>query len=175
MDELVVNVMNTPVEALESEFPVRVERYELVTDSAGPGTFRGGLGTRRDWRIEADEAVVNLRTDRFKFSSPGLFGAKPAHPSKASINPGCADARELTSKVAGVRLKKGDLFSWELAGGGGWGDPRKRDPERVRQDVVRGYVSLTSAAEDYGVALDPRNLRLDAAATARLRSGRASA
>ena len=79
MDELVVNVMNTPVEAVESEFPVRVERYELAQDSGGPGTFRGGLGVRRQWRILGDESVVNLRTDRFKFSSPGIFGAKPAH------------------------------------------------------------------------------------------------
>jgi N-methylhydantoinase B len=172
MDELVVNVMNTPVEALESEFPVRVERYELATDSGGPGEFRGGLGTRREWRIEADESVVNLRTDRFKYASPGLFGAKPARASKASLNPGRADARELTSKVAGVRLKKGDLFSWELAGGGGWGDPFKRDPERVRQDVVRGYVSLQAAAEEYGVVLNPKDLRIDADATARTRAGR---
>lgn len=169
MDELVINVMNTPVEVLESEFPVRVERYELATDSAGPGTFRGGLGTRREWRILADESSVNLRTDRFKFSSPGLFGAKPARPSKASLNAGSSDERPLTSKVAGLRLKKGDLLTFELAGGGGWGDPRKRDPARVRQDVVRGYVSRQAAEEDYGVALDPEDLSIDHAATARLR------
>ena len=67
MDELVVNVMNTPVEAVETEFPVRVERYELAQDSGGPGTFRGGLGVRRQWRILGDESIVNLRTDRFKY------------------------------------------------------------------------------------------------------------
>ena len=78
MDELVVNVMNTPIEAIETEFPVRVERYELVGDSGGAGTYRGGLGVRRQWRMLADEAIVNLRMDRFKFSSPGIFGAKPA-------------------------------------------------------------------------------------------------
>jgi N-methylhydantoinase B len=54
MDDLVVNVMNGPVEALETEFPMRIESYELVQDSAGPGTFRGGLGQRRTWRILAD-------------------------------------------------------------------------------------------------------------------------
>ena len=85
MDELVVNVMNTPVEAVESEFPVRVERYELAQDSGGPGTFRGGLGVRRQWRILGEESVINLRTDRFKYSSPGIFGAKPAHVSAASL------------------------------------------------------------------------------------------
>src|SRR5262249_16677370 len=70
MDELVINVMNTPVEALETEFPVRVESYGLARDSAGAGKFRGGLGVRREWRVLGDEASVNLRTDRFKFSSP---------------------------------------------------------------------------------------------------------
>jgi N-methylhydantoinase B len=169
MDELVVNVMNTPVEAVESEFPVRVERYELVPDSAGPGTFRGGLGTRRDWRVLGEESIVNLRSDRFKYASPGLFEAKPARASKATLNPGRADQRELTSKVAGLRLKQGDLFSWQLAGGGGLGDPKQRDTERVRADVVRGYVSLQAAQDDYGVVIDPADLTVNTAATARLR------
>ena len=168
MDELVVNVMNTPVEAVETEFPVRVERYELTRDSGGPGQFRGGLGVRREWRILADEAIFNLRTDRFKFSSPGLFDAKPARPSSAMLNPGTANERVLTSKVAGIRLKKGDVFAFELGGGGGLGDPKKREPERVRQDVVRDYVSREAAATDYGVALKP-DLSVDTEATARLR------
>jgi N-methylhydantoinase B len=169
MDELVVNVMNTPVEAIETEFPVRVERYELATDSGGPGTFRGGLGVRRQWRILADESIVNLRMDRFKFSSPGIFAAKPARASKAVLNPGCAAERPLTSKVAGLRLQQGDLLSVEFAGGGGWGSPYERDPERVHGDVVRNYVSPARAREDYGVVLTSE-LAVDAEATARLRA-----
>ncbi len=169
MDELVINVMNTPIEAVESEFPVRVERYELPMDSGGAGMFRGGLGTRRQWRILGDEATVNLRTDRFKFSSPGLFGAKPARPSHAALISGGAVERELTSKVVGLRLKKGDLLTLEFAGGGGWGDPRKRDPERVRKDVVAGYVSLEAAEADYAVALDHTDFSINKKKTARLR------
>jgi N-methylhydantoinase B len=168
MDELVVNVMNTPVEAIETEFPVRIERYELAADSGGPGMFRGGLGVRRQWRILADETSVNLRMDRFKFSSLGVFGAKPARASKAVLNPGGSAERALTSKVAGVRLKRGDLLSVEFAGGGGWGDPHRREVGRVRADVARGYVSRASAREDYGVALDA-DLGIDDAATGRLR------
>lgn len=169
MDELVVNVMNTPVEAVETEFPVRVERYGLVQDSGGPGTFRGGLGVGRQWRILGDESVINLRTDRFKFSSPGVFGAKPARPSNAVLNPGAAAERPLTSKVAGLRLNKDDVLSMEFAGGGGWGDPRARASERVREDVVRGYVSLESAHADYGVAFKS-DLSVDTDATAKLRA-----
>jgi N-methylhydantoinase B len=168
MDELVVNVMNTPVEAIETEFPVRVERYELACDSGGPGTFRGGLGVRRQWRILAEESSVNLRMDRFKFSSLGVFGAKPARASKAVLNPGSGVQRALTSKVAGLLLKRGDLLSVEFAGGGGWGDPLERDVGRVRDDVARGYVSVEAARENYGVALD-RDLGIDVDATARLR------
>src|SRR6476659_2592391 len=168
MDELVVNVMNTPVEAVETEFPVRVERYELATDSGGPGKFRGGLGVRRQWRNLTEETNVNLRMDRFKFSSPGVFGAKPAKASKAVLNPGQPGERALTSKIAGLRFKRDDLLSVEFAGGGGLGNPLERDPDRVREDVVRGYVSLTAARDDYGVVLDPKDLHVDMSATARL-------
>jgi N-methylhydantoinase B len=174
MDELVVNVMNTPVEAIETEFPVRVERYELAGDSGGPGTFRGGLGVRRQWRMLADETSVNLRMDRFKFSSEGIFGAKPAHASKAVLNPGTPRERALTSKVAGLRLQKDDLLSVEFAGGGGWGSPYQRDVSRVQEDVVRDYVSLASARDEYGVVLTPdRNVDVDA--TARLRREKSGA
>ena len=166
-----VNVMNTPVEAIETEFPVRIERYELRQDSAGPGRFRGGLGQRRQWRILSDEASVNLRTDRFKFSSPGLFGAKLAKPSRCTLNPGAPEERALTSKIAGLRLKKDDIVVFELGGGGGYGDPGERDPERVRNDVLRGYVSREAAVSDYAVALRD-DLSIDAEATGALRAGR---
>jgi N-methylhydantoinase B len=169
MDELVVNVMNTPIEAVETEFPVRVERYELAQDSGGPGTFRGGLGVRRQWRILGEESIVNLRTDRFKFASPGIFGAKPAQPSAAWLKSDDAPARPLTSKVAGLRLNKGELLSMEFAGGGGWGDPRERDSERVRVDVVRGYVSRRAARDEYGVVLN-EDLSVDADETANQRA-----
>ncbi len=169
MDDLVNNVMNGPVEALETEFPMRIEAYELVADSGGAGKYRGGLGTRRRWRILSEESTVNLRSDRFKHAAPGLFGAKPAKPSRALLNPGTENERVLTSKIAGLRLKKDDIVVWELAGGGGYGEPMLRDPERVRLDVLRGYVSREAARKDYGVVLRDDN-SLDADATAKLRA-----
>jgi N-methylhydantoinase B len=172
-DELVVNVMNTPVEAIETEFPVRIERYELRQDSAGAGRFRGGLGQRRQWRILTEEASVNLRTDRFKYASPGLFDAKPAVPSRCTLNPGTEQERALTSKIAGLRLKKDDIVVFELAGGGGYGNPHERDPDRVRNDVLRGYVSREAARTDYAVVLRDDDT-VDEAATAALRAGRAA-
>ena len=171
-DDLVINVMNTPVEAIETEFPIRIDRYELVPDSAGAGKFRGGLGTLREWRVLSDEMIFNLRSDRFKFASPGVFGAKPARPGGALLNPGTAGERPLDSKTAALRLKANEVISWRLAGGGGWGSPLERDPERVRQDVVRGYISLAAAERDYGVVLDAVTLVCDASKTAEKRASK---
>ncbi|MGE3247141.1 MAG: hydantoinase B/oxoprolinase family protein, partial [Beijerinckiaceae bacterium] len=99
----------------------------------------------------------------------GLFGAKPAKPSRALLNPGTQSERILTSKIAGLRLKKDDIVVWELAGGGGYGDPLRRDPERVAQDVRRGYVSRAAARADYGVVLTD-DLAVDVNATKALRA-----
>ena len=170
-DDLVINVMNTPVEAVETEFPLRIEHYELVPDSGGAGTFRGGLGTERQWRVLSEEATVNLRTDRFKHSSPGLFGARPAKSSAAALRAEDGTAKPLTSKVAGLRIKRGDLITWSMGGGGGYGNPLERDPERVRIDVVRGYVSIEAARTDYGVVVRP-DYTIDDAATKLLRAGK---
>jgi N-methylhydantoinase B len=170
-DELVLNVMNTPVEAVETEFPLRIRRYELIQDSAGAGRYRGGLGALREWEVLSEEVTFNLRADRFKFSSPGSLGASPAQPSSATLNPGGDNERSLPSKVAGLRLGAGDVLSWGLAGGGGRGDPRARDVEQVRQDVLCGYVSIEAAQSLYGVVLSPAELTVDEKATAKLREG----
>ena len=170
-DDLVVNVMNTPVEAVETEFPLRIERYELVADSGGAGTFRGGLGTRRQWRVLAKEATINLRSDRFKFASTGLFGAQMAMSGAATLETAGQPTRAVTSKVAGLRLKEGDTFVWSTGGGGGYGKPLERDPEHVRRDVRLGYVTPEGAERDYGVAMTS-DQTVDAAATAKLRTAR---
>lgn len=164
------NVKNTPVEAVEAEFPVMVDCYEVIPDSAGAGKYRGGLGVRRQWRILQDDVVMNLRADRFKFSSPGVFGARPARPSRCVLDPGTDHERPLHSKVANLRLRSGQVVRWELAGGGGWGDPRQRDPAAVREDVLDGYVTIQQARETYGVVLDPETLEVDEEATASLRA-----
>jgi N-methylhydantoinase B len=173
-DELVLNVMNTPVEAIETEFPMRIRRYELIRDSAGAGRYRGGLGAVREWEVLGDEMTFNLRADRFKHASPGSGKAKPARPSAATLNPGRDGERPLPSKVAGLRLKQGDVLSWALAGGGGRGDPLERDVEQVRHDVIGGYVSIEAAQSQYGVVLRPDDLTVDVQATGALR-GRSSA
>jgi len=130
------------------------------------------VGNRRDRALRLrrrGRARLKLTPQRLALRARSFqFGAKPARASKAVLNPGGAEERALTSKVAGVRLQRGDLLSVEFAGGGGWGDPHQREIGRVREDVARGYVSRASARDDYGVALDA-DLAVDDAATAQLR------
>ena len=83
--------------------------------------------------------------------------------------------RELAALGDGFVLERGDLLRFETCGGGGWGDPLTRDPERVRQDVTRGFVTARGALEDYGVVLDPATLDVDKTATDEERRGRAGA
>ena len=163
------NVMSTPVEALENEFPVRMQCFEVNPDSAGAGKYRGGLGIRRSWQVLNDDVTLNLRLDRFKFSSPGLFGARPSAPARCTLHPGDGDPRPLRSKEANIRLARGDTLLLELGGGGGWGDPLTREPERVLDDVRNGYVSPEAAREVYGVVIDTDAMTVDPEATERQR------
>lgn len=163
------NVMSTPIEALENEFPVRMKCFEVYPDSAGAGKFRGGLGIRRVWEVLTDDVTLNLRLDRFKFSSRGLFGARPSAYARCVLNPGTPGEKHLHSKAANIRLRKGDSILLELGGGGGWGRPCERNLERVLEDVVNGYVSLDSARATYGVVIDADTMIVDRAASDRLR------
>ena len=162
--------MNTPVEPLETEFPLRIERYELFEESGGAGYYRGGLGMVRDWKMLADEAYVNLRSDRFKHSAPGLHGAGDALPSSAFLNPGTDSERALPSKVSRLQMGKGDVFRIQYAGGGGRGDPFEREPSKVLDDVRDGYISAETARAAYGVAVSGQPPEIDEAETRRLRS-----
>ncbi|MDP6558889.1 MAG: hydantoinase B/oxoprolinase family protein [Candidatus Binatia bacterium] len=175
LNSLVVNVMNTPAEAVETEFPIRIRRYELFEESGGAGRLRGGLGMRRDWEILGAEAFVNLRSDRFKYSAPGLNGALPAKPSSAFLNPGTERERLLPSKVTRLGLKKGDIFRIQYAGGGGRGDPLERDVEKVLDDVWNGYIGVETAGSVYGVVIHGWPPVVDEDATRRLRDKGAEA
>ena len=144
--------MNTPVEAVEIEYPVMIERYGFIPDSGGAGKYRGGLSLRRDIRFLTDVTWARY-SDRQKFSPQGLFGGKEGTKGEFVLNPGMS--REQKEKSKGVsELRTGDLLSIRLPGSGGYGPPSERDPELVRWDVLNGKVSLESARGDYLVALN---------------------
>ncbi len=157
------NMSNMPVETLEARYPVRVEAYGLREDSCGPGEYRGGLGLVRQYRLLADEAVLQLRADRTDIAPYGLFGGGRAAPSRNILDPDGA-AVELPGKVTRT-LRRDEVIRHEQAGGGGYGDPLTRDPELVVADVVDEKISPAFAEDHFGVIFPPGSLQPDSAAT----------
>jgi N-methylhydantoinase B len=161
---------DVPVEVQESTIPILVEESALDQDSAGAGFYRGGLGYRRTFRLLSTTASVQLNIDRHQCLPWGLHGGLPGKPNRAYIQEKDGDPWQLVLKRDGIRLQPGGRIKLVGGGGGGWGDPRLRDPEAVRRDVVAGFVSVAVAVSDYGVVIDPRMLTLDVEATRRLRA-----
>jgi N-methylhydantoinase B len=163
------NLSNTPVEVLERQHPVRIEDYALVPDSGGAGRFRGGLALRRSYRLLADEAVMQLRADRLRFAPYGLDGGDRGAPAGNWLGEDEAK-RAIPGKVT-MAVRRGDLLTHHQAGGGGYGDPFKRDLEAVARDVWNEKVTPLAAKERYGVSVDSDG-NVDAAESGRLRQQR---
>ena len=162
------NLSNTPVETMESQHPVRVEEYALVPDSCGAGEYRGGLGVARSYRLLADEASLQLRADRMKIRPYGLAGGNEAGPAVNEITTREGNHVSLPSKI-NRKMDRGELVRHVQPGGGGFGDPFMRDPQRVARDVWNTKISAGYAREHHGVVVDPDTGDLDEAATAVLR------
>jgi N-methylhydantoinase B len=166
---LMANCFDVPIEALELEYPLRVERYELRTDSGGAGRLRGGLGLRRDVRYLHGDGYFTNRSDAQKFPPPGVLGGAAGLPSRHRLLRADGTAVALPSKVTNLTIGAGDLVSLETAGGGGYGPPTARDPALVLHDVLDGKVSAEAARAVYGVVVDAQRGGVDADATATLR------
>ena len=168
------NQSNTPVELIESEYPLRVEQYGLVTDTAGPGRLRGGNSIIREFRVLSDEAMLIVRSDKRDFPPHGLFGGGTGGPSWNIVNPGPSQRMLPVTTTKPETLKRDELFRHLMAGGGGFGPPIERDPARVLEDVRAGRVSPASARDDYAVVIraSADGPSLDAAATEALRGSR---
>ncbi len=147
------NCMNLPAEALEMEAPLRVRRMALRPDSGGPGMQRGGLGVIKEFEVLDTETTLTHRGERHYCPAAGSQGGQAGAPAHSVIRH--ADGREevVPSKQVTV-LKPGDRLIVETAGGGGYGDPGRRDPALVRADVANGKVSREAAARLYGQAVD---------------------
>lgn len=164
-----VNYSNTPAEMVEADLPIAVERYGFVADTGGPGRFRGGLAIERQLRFKAEDAVLQIRSDRRDHRPYGLLGGGEGAASDVAIRR--ADGREerFPAKFL-TRVGRGDVFRVRLAGGGGWGDPLERDPAAVLEDVLEDKITPAHARAAYGVAVAGEPPVVDAAATAALRA-----
>jgi N-methylhydantoinase B len=137
-----------PVEILESEYPVLVERFEPVIDSAGAGRMRGGPGWIRSYRL-LDEAVCTTRMGQFANGGWGVVGGEAPSRARCVLNEG-TDREESLPILATRQLKAGDTVTVEMAGGGGYGNPRERQAALVAKDVRDGLVSPEAARSRYG-------------------------
>ena len=146
------NCKTAPIEIIESEFPARVERFEMIRDSGGAGEWRGGLGFARDYRILADEVRFSMRTDKHEIAPFGVDLGLTGGKGVCVINPGSTGETLLPSRFGDHRLGKNDLVRVERPGGGGLGNPLSRPVDNVIEDVRQGYVSPEQAESAYGVA-----------------------
>ena len=159
----VQNTENSAIEETENNLPFLITRYELIPDSEGAGRYRGGLGLRRDWKFPGHEATLTVFSDNRKFAPWGLFGGGSGSPSRYILNPD-GEAKDLPSKIT-LQLQPGSVISYRTPGGGGYGTPLARDPERVLEDVAQGKVTPDRARDIYGVVLDATGKAVDLEAT----------
>jgi N-methylhydantoinase B len=152
---------NFPSEFLDSVFPVRVLGYAINPDSGGPGRWRGGCGLIREVEVLAPEAMVSMRIDGVEHPPWGVAGGHAAGTGRCVINPGRSDERVLGPLSDGNIVRRGDVVRIETGGGGGWGHPFDREPERVLADVLGGFVARASAEAHYGVVLREDGASLD--------------
>jgi len=166
------NARIAPIEIIESEFSTRLRRFELISDSGGPGQFRGGLGFVREYELLDNDARFSLRSTKHTVAPKGIDGGFDGKTGRCTLNPGTAQARVIPSRYSDHTLHPGEVVSLETPGGGGLGNPRERDPSRVVNDVRNGYVSLSKAREVYRVAIDAidGDYALDEAQTRELRA-----
>jgi N-methylhydantoinase B len=171
VDVLYANTRNNPIEDIESHVPLRIERYELRENVAAPGQWRGGVGSVRTVRFLADGGA-SLESDGHKYPPRGLFGGGDGTPSQLVWKKAAGGEAQLPSKMPYHQFQKDDSITAIRACGGGYGDPLKRDPTDVLDDVLDDYIDVEKARRDYGVVIKA-DLTVDLAATARERAARA--
>jgi N-methylhydantoinase B len=143
-----------PLEGQERLSPVVTSSHQILTDTGGPGKWRGGCGVEKGGRLtEVRNTVMSYCCDRARSVTWGIEGGLPSIPHGVWLNRGTDEERFLGAVFSNVPLKAGDSFTRPSAGGGGFGDPLERDPEAVCEDVADGYVGVERAAKDYGVVV----------------------
>lgn len=166
------NTSNMPIEAMETEFPIlMIKKYGLRTDSGGAGQFRGGLGIDREFEMLLPGIQCKATGDRQKFAPYGLEGGCDGA-TGAFYREMSGVRTRLPGKSTGNQMKQGEVLVALTPGSGGYGDPLKRPPEKVLDDVADGYVSVESARELYKVVIQRDSdgiCTLDAQATYALR------
>jgi N-methylhydantoinase B len=159
---------NNPVEVLETKSPMFIESYGYRPDSGGAGRFRGGVGVGRAYRFTAPTTGICL-VYKTKTKPWSIAGGMVGDNNHVILNPGTD--REVVQGGSYNHLATGDVLVNNTGGGGGYGQPFEREPDRVARDVRNGFVSVAAASTLYGVVVDPVNFTVDEAATTTRRAG----
>ena len=162
------NTRNTPTEVMEMAFPIFVSKYGLVPESEGAGEFRGGLGLTREVTLLDHEACVTLSTERSFTDAWGLFGGLPGKHSKCLLVAPDGTVSPLPARMTKI-IPANHKIIYSTPGAGGMGNPLKRDPDLVKQDVIEGFITAERARAVYGVVIDPISFEVDLTETAKLR------
>lgn len=158
--------MNIPCEYLESYYPMRIEKWETITDSGGAGLHRGGNGVEVVYRF-LEDGTITIHDDRWLTYPWGVNGGEPGERARKWIDRLDGTVEIVGSKIHDFPVKAGEALHFGTWGGGGWGDPLERDPDLVALEVAQGLVSVDGARR-YGVVIDGRTV--DAEATETLRT-----
>ncbi len=145
------NTSNLPIEVLETEYPLRVSRYELVQDSGGAGENRGGLAIRRDVAPIGHVCTFSGQGERFRHAPWGLFGGSPGRTGRFALVRGDGTESRLSGKPMSVEIPPGVNISAQTAGGGGYGTPEKRGADRCREDLDSGKFTPEFMKRHYGI------------------------
>ncbi len=158
-------------EMFEIQNPFRLTRHEYLTDSAGPGRWRGGLGIDTEFLIDGDEVMAVAFGDGIEEDARafGLAGGGRGSINHSEIAEPDGTVRVPKSKQILRDIPRGAVFRQQAGGGGGYGDPFARPPEKVAEEVRNEFISVDSARRDYGVAMAADGITVDAVETARLR------
>lgn len=146
---------NVPVEMAENRYGIMVDEYSLHTDGKGAGQFRGGSGAVRTYRAMTDGQLFTASFGRNKFPAWGTGGGKDGSYNYFEFHRKDGSVEGPMGIVARKLLNTGDAVRMVTCTGGGYGDPLKREPEKVAWDVKNEYISLRQAEEEYGVIVDP--------------------
>jgi N-methylhydantoinase B len=163
------------IEVAEGIYPLQWEKWEWATDSGGPGKWRGGCGVDNIWVVDSEREPVfaAYAAEPYDYDVvPAIKGGKVPPPNQKMLilANGQKETSEDTRNKKFYILQKGDKAIDFTQGGCGVGHPLDRDMEAVQEDMRDGLVSLSSARKDYGVVIDPHNLKVDVKATEKLRA-----
>ncbi len=168
VDTLYANTRNNPIEDIESHYPLRVDRYELCDNAAGPGKWRGGYGSIRDVRFVGGGGF-SMEGDGNTFAPLGLFGGREGATGETVMNPDTPSETHLPPLSPYRKVQAGAVLRTVSPCGGGYSDPLQRDPALVLADIFDDFATVESARIDYGVIVDESLSQIDAAATKYLR------